>query len=182
MDELPRLSEALGVRILFKREDMTGLAFGGNKARELDFFIADAQQAKADVFITGGGTGQSNHAVQCSAAARRAGMIPVMVLHRIRADDPQGNLLLDRLLDADLRFVDTASVDAAINQRDVLRQRMEDTAEEYRSRGHRPYILPSSFHPLGAVAYVDAARELALQLLDLSLEPDHVYVTSAGAT
>ena len=182
LDKMPRLSEALGVRILVKREDMTGLAYGGNKTRELDFFIGDAQKAGADVFIAGGGTGQSNHAVQCSAAAIRAGMIPVMVLHRYRADDPQGNLLLDRVMNIDLRFVDTAGVDFAIHQRTALLAVMEQAAEEYRARGRRPYILPSSFHVLGATGYVDAGCELAGQLHERRITADHVYLASAGAT
>lgn len=182
LDELANLSGMLGVRILAKREDLTGLAFGGNKTRELDFFIGDAVHQGADIFIAGGGAAQSNHAVQCAAAARRAGMIPVMVLHRYRADDIQGNLLLDHLLGTDLRLVDVASVDSAIAQRTKLHQTMRDVAEEYRTRGHRPYVLPSSFHPLGAIGYVDCMVELAGQLQDRSIEIDTLYLTSAGAT
>ena len=69
---MPRLSAALGVDLHVKREDMTGLAFGGNKTRELDFFIGEALRSGATVFIAGGGVAQSNHAVQCAAAALRA--------------------------------------------------------------------------------------------------------------
>jgi 1-aminocyclopropane-1-carboxylate deaminase/D-cysteine desulfhydrase-like pyridoxal-dependent ACC family enzyme len=183
LDEVPRFAAALGkVRIFVKREDLTGLAFGGNKTRELDFFIGDALRVEADVFIAGGGVAQSNHAVQCAAAARQAGMVPVMVLHRFRAEEPQGNLLLLRLMDVDVRFADTEGVDSAINQRTVLQDMMQKVAEEYRARGHRPYVLPSSFHPLGAIGYVDCALELAAQLEQRDIRVDRVYLASAGAT
>ncbi len=183
LDAVPRFSAALGdVSVLIKREDMSGLAFGGNKTRELDYFIGDARARGADVFIAGGGVAQSNHAVQCAAAARRAGMQPVVVLHRYRADEVQGNLLLTRLLGADVRFNDTTDVDSAINQRVALEALMEATAAEYRAKGHTPYVLKSSFHPLGAIGYVDCALELAQQLAARGTKADHVYVTSAGAT
>ncbi len=181
LDELPRLSGMLGIRVLMKREDMTGLALGGNKARELDFFIGDAKARGADVFIAGGGTGQSNHAVLCAAAALRVGMTPVMVLHKHRFE-PVGNMLLDRLMDVDVRLVESGSVDSGIQQRTTLLKVMEQAAEEYRQRGARPYILPSSFHVLGATGYVDAAWELAGQLDTRAIEIQHVYLASAGAT
>jgi 1-aminocyclopropane-1-carboxylate deaminase/D-cysteine desulfhydrase-like pyridoxal-dependent ACC family enzyme len=182
LDELPNLSAHLGVRLLVKRDDMTGLAFGGNKTRELDYFIGEALASGADTFISGGGMAQSNHALQCSAAARRAGMFPVEVLHSYRSDDNQGNLLLTRMTGADIRLVQSGSIDQAINQRHVLLEVMESVAEEYRRKGHRPYILPSSFHPLGAAAYAGCALELAGQLDQAGIVPEHVYVTSSGAT
>jgi 1-aminocyclopropane-1-carboxylate deaminase/D-cysteine desulfhydrase-like pyridoxal-dependent ACC family enzyme len=183
LDELPRLSLLLGgPRIFMKREDLSGLAMGGNKTRELDYFIGAAKTAGADVFIAGGGVAQSNHAVQCAAAARRAGLLPVLVLHGYRSEQLQGNHLLARLLGADIRFVETADVDSAINQRVRLLGVMEEAAREYAARGHRPWILKSSFHPLGAAGFVDCAAELAEQVLDATLDVDHVYLTSAGAT
>jgi len=183
LDEAPRLSQVLGgVNVFIKREDMTGLAFGGNKTRELDFFVGDARNANADVFIAGGGVTQSNHAVQCAAAARRAGMLPVAVLHGSHSDEPQGNLLLSRLLDVDVRLVDTSTIDSIIYRRDALHWLMQDIASEFRARGHRPYVLRSSFHPLGVVGYVSAFIELAEQISDRNIELDHLYLASVGAT
>ena len=183
LNELPRLSDKLGgVRLLMKREDLSGLALGGNKTRELDYFIGDALKAGANVFVAGGGVAQSNHAVQCAAAARRAGMLPVLVLYRFRDEAIQGNLLLNHLLGADIHFVDSQNLDAAMNQRLALGQKMEEAAEEYRAKGFRPYVLPSSFHPLGVIGYVDCAVELIEQLYERDLTVDHVYLTSAGAT
>lgn len=183
IDELPRFSAALGgPRIVMKREDLSGLAFGGNKTRELDYFIGAAKAAGADVFIAGGGVAQSNHATQCAAAARSAGMIPVLVLHNYRSGDVQGNYLLCRLLGADIRFVDTGDVDSAINQRVVLQGVMDATAREYEAKGHKAWVLYSSFHPLGAAAFVDCALELDEQLSVVGHDIDHLYLTSAGAT
>ena len=127
-------SAELGVRILIKREDMTGLAFGGNKTRELDFFIGAALAEGADTFISGGGVAQSNHALQCSAAARRAGLLPVQVLHSFKSELNQGNLLLTRMIGADIRFVESHSIDDAIDRRDVLLDVMHEVADEYRRR------------------------------------------------
>jgi len=182
LDHMPRLSGALGIDLHVKREDMTGLAFGGNKTRELDFFIGEAKARGAAVFVAGGGVAQSNHAVQCSAAALRAGLKPVMVLHRFRADDVQGNLLLLHLMSVDVRFVEGASVDSAIDTRNALQDEMRKVAAEYESKGEPVWVLPSSFHVLGAIGYVDAAVELSGQFAARSLEVDHVYLCSGGAT
>ncbi|HYF95669.1 MAG TPA: pyridoxal-phosphate dependent enzyme [Symbiobacteriaceae bacterium] len=184
LDELPRLSEALGgPRILIKREDLSGLAMGGNKARELDFFIADAIGRGADVFIAGGGAAQSNHAVLCAAAARRAGMKPVMLLQRAgKFQKVQGNLLLGQLLGTDLRLVEATEMNMAVSHRTHLRDAMEEVAAEYRRQGHSPYVLPSSFHPLGAIGFVDCAVEMEEQLQARGIRADAVYLTSSGAT
>ncbi|OQY99326.1 MAG: 1-aminocyclopropane-1-carboxylate deaminase, partial [Chloroflexi bacterium UTCFX4] len=73
LDELPRLSQTLGARVLMKRDDLTGFALGGNKARKLEFLIADALTQNADIVVTGGGV-QSNHIRMTAAAARKAGL------------------------------------------------------------------------------------------------------------
>src|SRR5947209_6487404 len=78
--ELPHLSRDLGVRVLVKRDDLTGLAFGGNKARQLEFFMGEAIAAAADVVVAGGSFAQSNHARACAAAARAAGLQSIILL------------------------------------------------------------------------------------------------------
>lgn len=182
LEEVPHFAAAVGdVRILVKRDDLTGRAFGGNKTRELEFLIGDAVKEGAQVFVAGGGVCQSNHAVQCSAAALRAGLTPVVVLQRYR-DAIAGNFLLDRLMGIDVRLVDTVAVDEAIYDRRTLLDVMANVADEYRRRGHVVYILPSSFHPLAAVAYASCALELTAQLDAAGIAPDHVYLASAGAT
>lgn len=179
---LPNLSARLGRDIYMKREDLSGLAMGGNKTRELDYFIGQAKSRGADVFIAGGGVAQSNHAVQCAAAAHRAGLKPVLVLHRFRAGEIQGNYLLSMMLGADIRFADSDNVDSDVSSKFALRNLMDEVAEEYARRGHVPYVLYSSFHPLGAVGFVDAALELHEQIDAMGCDLRRVYVTAAGAT
>src|SRR5918911_726145 len=104
LEEAPRLSAALGgARILIKRDDLTGLAFGGNKTRKLEYLIADALRQGADVVLTVGAA-QSNHCRQTAAAARRAGLRCILILSRSEHNELQGNLLLDALLDAEVRM------------------------------------------------------------------------------
>src|SRR4051812_11735994 len=108
--EAPRLRAALGgvkrcPRILIKRDDLTGLALGGNKARKLEFLMADALAQKADVIVSSGAT-QSNHARMTAGAARVVGLDCVLVLSSRVANPPlQGNLLLDRIFGATVHFI-----------------------------------------------------------------------------
>src|SRR3954453_22263255 len=138
LHEAPRLREALGgagrcPKILIKRDDLTGLAFGGNKARKLEFLVVDALRQGATWLITAGAV-QSNHARATAAAARLAGLNVTLVLTtKVERPVVQGNLLLDRLMDADVRLIAGGiSEDAA----------MEEVAEELRARGERPYVIP----------------------------------------
>src|SRR5512135_2219967 len=103
LDEAPRLSAELGIRVLFKRDDLTGFALGGNKARKLEFLIADALAKRADVVVTGGGP-QSNHARMTTAAARQAGMDVTLVFTGSPPDETNGNLLLDEILGAEIVY------------------------------------------------------------------------------
>jgi D-cysteine desulfhydrase family pyridoxal phosphate-dependent enzyme len=156
LEECPRLTEALGgPRILIKRDDLTGLAFGGNKTRKFDFTFADALQEGADCVITGAAS-QSNHARQAAAAAAKLGMKAYLVNRldaRARAGI-QGNLLLDCILGAEVRLVEGDAQGAA-------RERL---AEELRAAGHRPYVIGHRAAVLGAVAYVGCVLEMAEQL------------------
>ena len=160
-----------GPRILIKRDDCTGLAFGGNKTRKLEYLMADAQHKGASVVITCGSTG-SNHCRQTAAAARVAGMKCILVLNS--HDDPpkvQGNLLLDRMLGAQIHYV------AGEGDRDAA---MQVIAEECRERGEEPYVIPSGgSNPLGASAYVASIFELMGQLDDMGVEASRIYTTSS---
>jgi D-cysteine desulfhydrase family pyridoxal phosphate-dependent enzyme len=172
LEDARNLSAALdGPRILIKRDDLTGLALGGNKTRKLEYLIADAWEQGATVVITTGAV-QSNHCRQTAAAARIAGMRCVLVLSSADADPPvQGNLLLDYLLGAEVHFV---------RDRSERMPAMERIAEELHRQGERPYIIPTGGStPLGASAYVAAAFELAQQLIANSWEVSRVYVTSS---
>jgi D-cysteine desulfhydrase family pyridoxal phosphate-dependent enzyme len=172
LEPAPNLSAALGgPRILVKRDDLTGLALGGNKARKLEYLIADAREQGATVVITVGSTG-SNHCRQTAAAARVAGLRCVLVLNAASPDPPlQGNLLLDHLLGAEVRLIRDAS------EREPA---MERVAEELRRQGERPYLIPSGgSNPVGASAYVAAVYEIARQLDEAGWAARHLYATSS---
>lgn len=185
LQEVPRFSEALhGPRIFIKREDLTGLATGGNKTRKLEYILGDALDQQADVLIGGGGTAQSNHARQCAAAARRLGMDPVLVLRKGPESQRrmQGNLLLDYLLGAEVHLVDESAVRRDTLPRFGLKYLMDEIADEKAKKGRHPYVLPTSSVPLGAVAYVAATLELWGQFEAQGFVPDHIYLTSTGST
>jgi D-cysteine desulfhydrase len=152
----PLLSRELGVPVLFKRDDLTGLGLGGNKLRGLEFILADAQAQGCDCLVTGAGP-QSNWALLAALACLRCHIEPHVVCYGAAAVD-EGNLRLHRWLGIDVRFTgtpDRASVDAGI----------EFVAAELRAAGRRPYVVPrGGATPLGALGYVQAGVELAAQL------------------
>jgi D-cysteine desulfhydrase family pyridoxal phosphate-dependent enzyme len=152
-----KLSQALGgPTVWIKRDDLTGLAFGGNKVRKLEFILADALAQGCDYVLTVGAA-QSNHACQTAAAARCLGLRPLLVI----AEDTvgvQGNLLLDRLLDAELKILPAYAIAH-------LHEAMEEEATRLRAAGHQPYVIPVGGHsPLGVMGYVAAAQEAHAQL------------------
>jgi len=172
--EAPRLTRALdGPRILIKRDDLTGFGFGGNKIRGLEFFVAEALERLADVIVTGAGP-QSNHVRATAAAARAAGLDVVAVLHDSRPAESRGNLLLDEILGAEIRFTDDPD-------RALVDTRIEEVAEELRQAGRRPYVIPrGGTSGLGAVGYIDCVREMRTQLRALGLAPDRLVVTTGA--
>ena len=104
IESLERVRDQLGgPRLLVKRDDMTGLATGGNKARKLEFLVGEALAGRADVLVTGGAP-QSNHARQTAAAAAKYGLRSVLVLRGHEPSTKDGNLLLDDLLGAEIRW------------------------------------------------------------------------------
>lgn len=151
VEELPRLSEALGgPRILIKRDDQTGLAFGGNKTRKLEFLVADAKAQGADVLITAGAA-QSNHCRQTAAAAAKFGMKCILVLHGQHTDAPTANLMLDFLFNADVVWVEKRE------DRDAV---LQHTFETCCQGQHRPYLVPyGGSNAVGALGYAFAMQE-----------------------
>ena len=176
---LPRLAKALDVPdLLVKRDDLTGLAMGGNKARSLEFLVADALAQGADVFIAGGGVRQSNHARLCAAAAVQAGLHPVLVLRRgVHGEAVEGNFLITQLLGAEVHWIDD---DPDMRDRKATSARMNEIAETYRRQGHRPYLLHSSLHPLGVLGYLVAGLELRQQLRDRGAVRATIFAPSEG--
>jgi D-cysteine desulfhydrase family pyridoxal phosphate-dependent enzyme len=172
VEELPRLRHALGggPRLLVKRDDAIGFAFGGNKVRKMALVAADAERQGADTLITSGGV-QSNHCRVTAAAAARLGRRCVLVVNGVKPAAPTGNALLDGLLGAEVRHVAT---------RDERAAAVERAAEDERRAGRRPYVIPiGASTPLGAAAYVLAVREL-LEQID---PPDVIlHSSSSGGT
>jgi len=156
LQRMPRLSKVLGgPRLFVKRDDMTDLAFGGNKARKLEFLFADAKNRGADVMISVGAV-QSNCACMVASAARRLGMKPVLVLVGKEPDVPDGNLLLDKLLSAEIHFID----DYGQHVEDF----MNSLADEFKEKGHNPYVIPAGASvPSTVPGYALAMEELVNQ-------------------
>jgi D-cysteine desulfhydrase family pyridoxal phosphate-dependent enzyme len=189
--KLERLTARLGgPDIYIKRDDLTGLAFGGNKSRKLEFIVRDMLEKKADVVITWASL-QSNWCMQTAAAARTFGIKPILVLFKTSDMAPaaDGNVLLDVILDADIRILEAekGKVVKAAQAFAVL----EEAAREVREQGHRPYLVPVGGSlvrgdmdtPLGAVSYVAAFAELLAQMRALGAEPDYViHSTGSGGT
>ena len=164
---MPRLSKVLdGSRLFVKRDDMTDLAFGGNKARKLEFIFADARNRGADVVISVG-TVQSNCACMVAAAARRLGMKPVLVLVGKEPDVADGNLLLDKLLSAEIHFMEGYG--------QHVEDFMDRLADEYMAKGHTPYIISAGASvPSTVPGYALAMEELVNQFNDLGERIDYV--------
>ena len=173
IDELPRLAEQLGgPRLLVKRDDLTGLATGGNKTRKLEFLIADALQKNADAVFTAGGP-QSNHCRQTAAAAAMAGLDCHLVLGG-PPQPPIGNLLLDQLLGATIHWTPKPQRNA----------RMAELAAAMEADGRRPYVIPvGGSNSVGALGYVAAMFEFVDQLKEQGRRANRIFfATSSGGT
>jgi D-cysteine desulfhydrase family pyridoxal phosphate-dependent enzyme len=156
---MPRLARHLGLGKLFvKRDDGTGLAMGGNKARKLEYDFAPILAGGYDVVVTVGGA-QSNHAAMTAAAARRLGLAVKLVLGGPAVTRLRGNMLVDAVYGAEVRYL----LDDDAN--DSLAAAMDEWVVELRRDGRRPYALPiGGSSGLGALGYVRAMRELAGQV------------------
>jgi D-cysteine desulfhydrase family pyridoxal phosphate-dependent enzyme len=163
------LEVALGPRcprIYLKRDDLTGLAFGGNKARKLEYLLADALTDRATMLVTEGAA-QSNHARMTAAAAVIAGLRSVLVLDARHGSEIAGNLLLDHLLGAAVRIVPNKAARS---------QLLASIGDELRAAGERPYVIPTGGSvPIGAASYVAMVAELLAQLASVGEAPSRLY-------
>jgi 1-aminocyclopropane-1-carboxylate deaminase/D-cysteine desulfhydrase-like pyridoxal-dependent ACC family enzyme len=179
LQEVPRLAEKLNTGTFYiKRDDLTGVALGGNKSRLMEFILGDLVDRGCDVLVAGGGGEQSNHAVQCCASANRVGIDSVIVLQQRPDARPNGNALLHKVLGGTTEWVTS---DPEIRNRNSAGSRMHEVAEKLRADGRKPYVLESSLHALSVIAYVNATVEIAEQLPDSETTPTRIYVTSEGA-
>jgi 1-aminocyclopropane-1-carboxylate deaminase/D-cysteine desulfhydrase-like pyridoxal-dependent ACC family enzyme len=177
MEEVPRFADELdGPRLFIKRDDCTGLLFGGNKTRHNEFLLADALRKDADVIVWGAGV-QSNNCRQTAAACAKLGLECRLVLTRAaHNDDVQGNLLLDYLVGAKVEIVD-APLGPGLDELILAK------AEELRKAGRRPYAWDRVHgRPLASVSYLLCMAEILDDMRRLGLEPSAVYAAAAGAT
>ena len=170
VEALPRLTAELGgPTLLVKRDDLTGLAFGGNKIRKLEYLLAEARANGAQTVITTGAV-QSNHCRQTAAACARLGFSCILVLSGEKPTTASGNLLLDQLFNAELVWTST----------EERNQMLNTTFQNAWDAGRRPYLVPyGGSNTTGATAFVYAIQELLTQ----RYTPDWiVFASSSGGT
>ncbi len=170
IEPMPRLTEFLGgPRLLVKRDDQTGLAFGGNKTRKLEFLVAEAQAQGADTLLSAGAL-QSNHCRQTAAAAAKFGLSCILVLVGEPPAQASANLLLDQLFGAEIVWVEKSRRDAVL----------QETFEKASAQGKKPYLVPyGGSSPTGVLGYVFAMEEFIGQKVDVDWI---VFASSSGGT
>ncbi len=185
IEKLSRLTDHLGggVEIYAKRDDCnSGLAFGGNKLRKLEYIVPDAIASGADTLVTIGGV-QSNHTRQVAATAAKIGMKCRLVQeswvpHQDAVYDRVGNILMSRVMGAEVELVDEGF--------DIgIRESWERALKDVEAKGGKPYPIPAgaSVHPLGGLGYVGFAEEVRAQEAELGFRFDYVVVcTVTGST
>lgn len=163
---MDRLGEYLGLApgtLWVKRDDLTGLAGGGNKTRKLEYLCAEALEQGADTLVTGAGV-QSNHCRQTAAAAAQLGLKCSLVLAGERPDAPSGNVLLDQILGADVTWLEGDVFG------DGLVAGIAGRCAELAENGAKPYNIPvGGSNAIGALGYIRAANEIREQFPDAEL-------------
>ena len=169
--KLERLGRLLGgPRLFMKRDDLTGLALGGNKTRKLEYLFGEALDQGCDSVVTGGAA-QSNHCRQTAAAAAATGLECHLALGGEPPESPNGNLLLDQLFGAKIHWCGEGRKG----------ERIPEIAEGLRHEARRPYVIPyGGSNALGATGFVAAVRELQGDLKKERVEADHLVVASSS--
>lgn len=178
LDDARGLSAALGgPRILIKRDDLTGLALGGNKCRKLEFILGDALQQGFNAVIGTGGA-QSNFALQLAAAASKLKMEPYLVLARDHAEK-QGNLFLHDIVGSTVILVEPQDIAKAST--DLILTKMKKMADDLRRKGKKPLVLPVGGHiPLGTSGWVNAVDETWQQLKSRKMSAQYFVITTGS--
>ncbi|BAK97833.1 putative pyridoxal-phosphate-dependent enzyme [Oscillibacter valericigenes Sjm18-20] len=174
--KLESVSARYGRDVYIKRDDLCGVALGGNKVRKLEFLLAQAKIDGCDTVFTTGGP-QSNHAALTAACAARLGMKAVLLLKRRGVTERRGNLILDELYGAEADLVDTDSYDEIYAE-------MRRRAAELETQGRKCCLIPlGGSTPLGAVGYVNCVREFTVQALAAGVRVGHIVsATGSGGT
>ncbi|MBN2395922.1 MAG: D-cysteine desulfhydrase family protein [Candidatus Atribacteria bacterium] len=175
---LPRLTDKLGgPSIYIKRDDLSGHALGGNKARKLEYIFANAYQQGIDTIITSGSS-QSNFALQTAAAARKLGMDAYCVLVKGVHVEIQGNLLLHHILDSHIRILDVQDPSEMFTKMPKI---MNELADELRNKGKTPMVITAGGeNPIGTAGWVYAVEEIAQQLKEKAIHIDSIILADGG--
>jgi len=185
--KLNNLSKKYGVNIYIKRDDMTGFGMGGNKLRKLDYLLKDALNNDCTVLLTYGGA-QTNHGRLTAAVAARFGLKCGIIMDGPAPKKASGNLILDKMMGADLFFMDDTSFKNEINEvyKEKYKELVDKTTKEvvrmYEEHGERTYIIPvGGSSPIGAAGYVMAAKEINDQLEEMNVKIDYVFTGFGSA-
>ncbi len=170
---LDNLSRYFGKELYIKRDDLTGVALGGNKVRKLEFLLADAKARGCDFVLTTGGA-QSNHAMLTAACCSRLGLGCILVLKKRGVYEKVGNQLINDLIGAQVRFVDSDTY------ADVYAE-MDRICDGLHKEGHVPYLIPAGGSvPMGCLGYVNCAKEAAQQAEEMGIAFDDI-ICAAGS-
>ena len=174
--KLENISAKYGKSIWIKRDDLCGVALGGNKVRKLEFLLADARAQGCDTVFTTGGA-QSNHAMLTAACAARLGMQCVLPLKKRGVTEHLGNLILDDIYGAQVKFIDT-------DRYDDIYAEMDRMSAELAKEGRKAYHIPvGGSTPLGALGYVNCVREFTAQAEEAGVKIGHIVsATGSGGT
>lgn len=175
LEPVPNLAQATRIPHLYvKRDDLMGIGYGGNKIRKLEYLLADARSRGADTILTTGGV-HSNFTRETTACASRLGMKTLLVLQGDEPHEYRGNLLIERLMGAEVHFVPRP---------EEADERMKALAHTLTVEGHTPYLIPvGGSTPLGTVGFVRGFLELATQARAAGITIDHlITATGSGGT
>ena len=179
LEFLPNISKELEINLFIKRDDCTGLAFGGNKTRHLEFIMHKAKIGDYDCVLTGAAT-QSNWCRQTVAAANKLGLETFLVLVRgVKSNQMQGNFLLYDILGAQVDVVEGENVED-------ISEHLDRKYEELLKAGRKPFLIKGGFDikdtVLAGISYTNAMAELDFQMRNNNFMADHLIVTAANMT
>lgn len=169
--KLENMSEKYFANIFLKRDDMTGLGMGGNKIRKLEYLAEDAINNKYTTLLTYGAL-QTNHGMLTSCVANKCNLKSILMLKNFEKEEPclSGNIVLDTILGADIRYINLAGLDNESIKKEIERKTVE-VVKEYEDRGERVYIIPTGgSSTLGALGYVNCIDEIIKQSDDMNID------------
>ena len=174
LGRIPKLSDEF--KLLIKRDDLTGFALSGNKVRKLEFLVWEALKKKCDTLITCGGA-QSNHARATAIIAAQLGLKPYLVLFRDEKPKLDGNLFLDKLTNAEIKYISS-------EEYDYVDEIMEEERVKLKKRGNEGYVIPEGgSNALGIWGYIKAAFEMKSQADKMNLKIGQIVTAvSSGGT